>query len=233
MICAVGFVVSAKSWRTAFSAMALLPLIASLACVALFRNYFATHPWMAAPVIIIGCIATLLSWHDRSETKSYPSGAKTKIVVVIISLGSFVYSLLLSQVYQLYSSGTADIKSMIRSHTSRADIVFCDESVFEDGMVLDWLELGCDRKLLHWEAIICSTVHRANTRLFLLTTTPKSAVGALVADSNNPVGPIAGFLNIPLEWYRAKVARRDAREVPKPSAIYYLLELPHADAASE
>lgn len=233
LICAVGFIVSAKSWRATFSVVTLLPLIASLVCVALFRNYFATHPWMAAPVIIIGCIASLLSWYDRSEIKSGPSGATTKVVVVMISLVSFAYSLVLSQVYQLYSSGTADIKSMVRSNTGRADIVFCDESVLEDGMVLDWLESGCDRKFQIWEGKLGSSAHGSNTRWFLLTTNPDNAAGVLVADSGGSVDPTAGFMKGPLEWYRAKVARRDAREVPKPSATCYLLELPHADAASE
>ncbi len=233
LICASGALVSAKSWRATFSVMALLPLIASLACVALFRNYFATHPWMAAPVIILGCIATLLSWYDRSEIKPGPDLATTKVVVILISLVSFVYSLLLSQAYQIYSSGAADIKSMIRNNTGRADIVFCDESVLEDGILLDWLALGCDRKLLNWDDEFGSTILRANRRLFLLTANPDSAIGALVADSASPLGPIAGFLNTPLEWYRAKVARRDVREVPDPSATYYLLELPPAGTQSE
>jgi hypothetical protein len=233
LIFAVGFVLSAKSWRATFSVITLLPLITSLACVALFRNYFATHPWMAAPVIIIGCIASLLSWHDRSEIKSGPSGATTKVVVVLISLVSFAYSLVLSQVYQLYSSGTADIKSMVRSNTGRADIVFCDESVLEDGMVLDWLESGCDRKFQLWEGKLGSSAHGSNTRSFLLTTSPDRAVGALVADSKSPVGPMADILDVPLEWYRAKVARRNAREVPKPSATYYLLELQSPSTLSE
>lgn len=233
LLCAVGLVVSAKSWRTSFSAAALLPLIASLACVAFFRNYFATHPWMAAPVLIIGCIAALLSWYDRSEIKPGPSAATTKVIVALISLLSLAYSLLLSQVYQLYSSGTADIKSMVRSNTGRADIVLCDQSLLEEGMVLDWLESGCDRKFLLWDGKTDATLRGSNARLLLLTTNPDNAAGVLVGDSNSFVGPIAGFLNAPLEWYRAKVARRDAREVPKPSATYYLLELPPAGTASE
>jgi hypothetical protein len=233
LLCAAGFVVSAKSWRTSFRVVALLPLLASLACVAFFRNYFATHPWMAAPVIILGCIGTLLSWYDCSEIKSGPSGARTKVVVVLISLLSFAYSLLMSQVYQLYSSGTADIKSMVRTNTERADIVLCDQSVLEDGMVLDWLESGCDRKFLLWDGKPDATVPGSKANLFLLTTNPDNPAGVLVADSNSPVGPLAGFLNAPLEWYRAKVARRDAREVPTPSATYYLLELPPAGSGSE
>jgi hypothetical protein len=225
LLCAAGFVVSAKSWRSTFSIIALSPLLASFICVAFFRNYFATHPWMAAPVFIMGCIATLLSWHDRSKTKSELSAATTKVLVVLISLLSLAYSLILSQVYQLYSSGTAEIKSMVRSNTNREDIVFCDEVVLKDGMVLDWLESGCDRKFLLWSGKFDSTVLGSSKRKFLLTSNLDNAAGVLVADSDVPVGPVAGFLNIPLQWYRTKVARRDTREVPQPSAIYYLLEL--------
>lgn len=233
LLCAAGFVASAKPWRKTFSVVALLPLLASLACVAFFRNYFATHPWMAAPVIILGCIATLLSWYDRSEIKRGPSAATTKAVVVFISLLSLAYGLLLSQVYHLYSSGTAEIKAMVRTNTGRADIVLCDQSVLEDGMVLDWLESGCDRKFLLSDGKPDATVRGSNARLFLLTTNPDNAAGVRVADSNSSVDPIAGFLHAPLEWYRAKVARRDAREVPKTSAIYYLQELTQAGTASE
>jgi len=225
LICASGLVVSAKSWRTKFSVMALLPLVASLACVGLFRNYFATHPWMAAPVVIIGCIATLLSWYDRSEIKSGSSLATTKAFVVLISLLSFTYSLLLTQLYHFYSSGVADIKSMVRSNTGRADIILCDESVLEDGMVLEWLESGCDRKFVLSDGKLGATAHRADAQLFLLTTNPDSAAGTLVADSKSPVSPIADFLDVPIQWYRAKIARRDAREVPKAPAVYYLLKL--------
>ena len=230
LILALGFVVSAKSWRMTFSVIALTPLLASLACVAFFRNYFATHPWMAAPVFILGCIATLLSWHDRSKTKSELSANITKVLVLLISLLSFAYSLFLSQVYQLYSSGVSEIKLMVRNNTDRADIIFCDTSVLADGVPL---ESGCDRKFLLLGSKLDSNVLGYSKRQFLLTTSPGSATGLLVADSNIPVGPIAGFLNAPLEWYRAKVARRDAREVPKPSAIYYLLELQPAVNLSE
>jgi len=233
LLCAAGFVVSAKSWRSTFSIIALSPLLASFVCVAFFRNYFATHPWMAAPVFITGCIATLLSWHDRCKTKSELSAATTKVLVVLISLLSLAYSLILSQVYQLYSSGTAEIKSMVRSNTGRADIVLCDQSVLDGGTVLDWLESGCDRRFLLWDSKPDATFPGSNTRLFLLTKNPDNAVGVLVADSSGSASPIAGFLNAPLEWYRSKVARRDAREVPKPSAIYYLLELPRAGTAIE
>jgi len=92
-------------------------------------------------------------------------------------------------------------------------------------MVLDWLESGCDRKFLLWSGKFDSTVLGSSKRKFLLTSNLDNAAGVLVADSDVPVGPVAGFLNIPLQWYRTKVARRDTREVPQPSAIYYLLEL--------
>lgn len=234
LIFAAGFVVSTRLLRTTLSIITLLPLLASLACVAFFRNYFATHPWMAAPVFILGCIATLLSWHDRSKINLGLNAASTKVLVVLISLLSLAYSLLVSQVYQIYSSGTAaNIKSMLRTNTERADIVLCDQSVLEDGMVLDWLESGCDRKFLLWQGCPDATVPGSNARLFLLTTNPDNAAGVLVADSNSPVVAVASFLNAPLDWYRANVARRDAREVQQPSAIYYLLELPPAATVGE
>ena len=234
LIFAAGFVVSASSWRTTFSIVTLLPLLASLACVAFFRNYFATHPWMAAPVIILGCIATLFSWYDRSQINLGLNAAITKATMTLISLLALAYSPLVSQIYQLYSSGNAaSIKSMLRTNTERADIVFCDQSVLDDGIAVDWLESGCDRKFLLWDGNPDATVPGSNARLFLLTTNIDSAVGVLVANSNVPVVSVAGLLHAPLEWYRAKVARRDAREVPKPSATYYLLELPPAATVGE
>jgi len=219
----------AHHWRKGFRPIILLPLIAALLCVALFRNYFATHPWMACPVFSLGILASMLSWFSRIDhppTKDPLAGTRLAVTVVV---SAFVYSLAVSEIYRAYATDNTSAKALVRENTARADIIMCDPSVLTQAVTIDWLELGCDRRFLPWSPSAVPASDSDAGRVLLLTKEPFSASGTRIASTETDPGVLSKFIAAPLEWYRNWVAKRDGGEIAPAGVSYCLLEIPTAN----
>jgi hypothetical protein len=225
MICAMGIFFCLERQNLRIHSAAFLPLVAGLAGIAILRNYFAAHPWMAAPVLILGLVGTAkLLIEDWRSTISNNS----KIVKKILFLTAFLclaYTLLIAEVFKINSAGMDSIFQLIRSHTDRTDIILIDPQSFSGKPIGKWLESACDRKTLEENDKNLEIVNRALNR-FILTSNSRNQPFIQIAQTDAR-GQSTNILSNLLDWYRSNIARRAQNDSPVEVETYYLYSLPN------
>jgi hypothetical protein len=199
-----------------------LPLTASGLCICVLRNYFAAHPWMAAPVLLIGLIATLKVQLDY-QTQEIPE-KKTGIPNMywaMIAIASLIYSLMIIEVFRLNSSTSDSIAKMVKTHTQRGDLLVIDPTSFGDRPVEKWLGDLCDRSAIQKNPLN-SIQKNGDTDFFILSIQSTKEGFVEVAKTSDFKNEPSQILSKLLRLYRNKISRRSESDSPLPIETYYL-----------
>ncbi len=216
-----------------FDWASLLPFGTSLMSIVGMRNYFAHHPWMAAPVLILGCIFSMAlvtcevsSSPSTQDAPSCPTLKRTLWAFLVV--GCFAYCYFIILVFRINSMGEDALISLIWKNSRRHDVVVV--SHVSDPQMADnikrWSELF-DRKMMtleDWNAVRsvqpCSgmsacqltSARRLDAHDFIAKSGIKTFFGQI---------PIQRLLN----WYRVSIARREAGDRLQIEATYYLYKM--------
>jgi hypothetical protein len=200
-----------------------LPLAASGLCIAVLRNYFAAHPWMAASIIILGLLATMKLLSDISATRT-PAASSGLSLLYCASLAilSLIYSWGIINVLKLNSLASDSIAEMVRTQTQRGDLIVLNSVVFRNQAAAERIGDLCDRLILakHPAASISGSF---DSHHFILTDASQHKGYDEVSNTSAFKDQASPHLSMLLDAYRKKVSQRTAGDGPLPIQTYYLL----------
>jgi hypothetical protein len=216
--------VAVKSGATSsFKLFHLLPLAASGLCIAALRNYFAAHPWMAAPLLILGLLATIKLLLDTRVTRAPATNSRLALFYCAsIAIVSLIYSWGIVSVLNLNSLTSDSIARMVKTHTQRNDLIVVKSTVFKTQAPVKGISAACDRLVV---TDYSAHSHQGNkdSHYFLLTTNPQRQGYKEVSNTSAFKDQSSRTLSLLLNLYRTKVSQRAAGDQPLPIETYYLL----------
>lgn len=208
-----------------------LPLLAVLLTIAGMRNYFAHHPWMAAPVVLFGLILSMKLWLEVRASQAGPEAARASLPMRwpqwAFLVGCLVYGLALMLVLRVNSAVTDPLLRLTREHTARRDLlVYAADR--DPWLAQNARRLGehLDRRMLESGAAPPTAEAGHGYRRFLLATAPRPEAGELVARSQRDDFPLIGAVEGMLGWYRRHIARRATGDRLEAGTIFYLYRMP-------
>jgi hypothetical protein len=212
--------------------LSVLPLAMAISTVAGMRNYFAHHPWMAAPVLIFGLIFSmrLLRVCAAGEPPAEParSARPGALLKGAFCMACLVYGLLVVLVLRLNSAEDDALMRLVWLHTSRHEILAYvpeqDPLLSQD---VERLESLLDRKMIPLSELKNVAVPQtASLKRYLLTASQKEQAGRPVAQGKRDDFLGSKSASSLLEWYRTHIARRAKGDRLETASTYYLYQLP-------
>ena len=200
-----------------------LPLAASIVCILILRNYFAAHPWMAAPIIILGLLATIKILSDSRLAKHPAANSSFSLFYcILIAVFSLTYAWGISKVFALNSLASDSIATMVKTHTQRSDLIFVQGAVFRDQAAIEKISSLCDRLVMSGDP---AALNPANDDLcYFIGTTGLPHKGYIkIADTSAYKDQSSQTLSMLLDLYRSKVSRRIVGDSPLSVETYTLL----------
>jgi len=190
----------------------LLPLLTAILSIAGLRNYFAHHPWMAAPVLIYGIVFSLRLLRDRAGSREAPvDRLRTFAQAGALIGGGFLYGFVLLLCLNVNSAGENALLRLARQNTARHDVFFFSTGD-EPWLAQNWSRLAflMDRKLM---PLPDSTekplaLPSPSGSSFQLSSHVLPAPRNWLARTELEAVPGQTFVARILDWYRAHVSRR-------------------------
>ena len=211
---------------------ALVPVgLAILQAVAM-RNYFSHHPWMAAPLFLLGICLSLYLLPPVAK----PADGKTPLTTqhLLIGAASFGFGLVVLLFYHEHTIRSLSLVSLVRSHTARTDSIVVIHRV--DPTIVGIFEVGDrfgeaqDRRTIA-RAMLPDPEHPvAATCLLSDTALPDS--WSLVARNEPDRLESFPFISGPLKWFTQTIARRAPGDQMDLAETYYLYRVPSALVAA-
>lgn len=181
------------------------------------RNYFAHHPWMAAPVLTLGMLLSLQSLLQLAAKQKVTLLEPPQKAVTLAIIGSFAYGILLAFMLRVNSIEQNNFITFVRGHTARQTIIHIPE-----GDV--WLVQNSPRLTAMLDRVIAIQSNGTATVRgdHVLTTKLAEQHGRLVAQSDNEKSWAVRLAELPLEWYRKTIVRRRVGDRLEMPPTYYL-----------
>jgi len=215
--CVWGWRTARIGWKQpATAGISLLPFLMAAAQIAVMRNYFCHHPWMAAPVVLTGLVFSLaLLPNNATPVEADATQIKGPAVAAAIAA---VYGFIIIAGLRANNEDTLAMLHLVRPNTARTDwIVIVQTQDSTLAMQANRLSAELDRHVVavaDWHEI------PTNQSFVILATVPRTD-GVLLAQNNNSAGP--GGWNRAVNWFRHNVSRRqsgDAIELPGSHYLY-------------
>ena len=104
--------------------LSLAPLVLAIMDVVVMRNYFGHHPWMAAPVLLVGLVFSLALLRGRLTGSANSAGFKPAAparagILVLFCTMVFAYGLAVLLFFRSNETNTLALLGLIRHHTDR------------------------------------------------------------------------------------------------------------------
>jgi len=205
----------------------LSPLLAAIFFIAVLRNYFAHHPWMAGPVLIYGIVFSLRLLLDRQPEAPITAGDRRFWIMtaVPISVG-FIYAIV---VLAWLGANAVEMDSVLRltdKHTPRTGIIFYSPS--DPGIAQS---AGSFHSLIDRQ-VVPLTSSNSIPQEFLGSTGERFYLSSHVL-SDNPnllaqteIEKKPGIITSTLNWYRTHIAKRPPGGRIDMSGSLYLYRMP-------
>jgi len=214
-----------------FEWKALLPISAAILSIAIMRNYFAHHQWMAASVLIVGALFSLrllLVASDAGGTarkQMFSITARLVAPALVIMCALYCYSVIL--VLRVNSTGEDSLRSLVQKSTQRHDIIVLspesDPVLAQNSFRLSEL---FDRKVVVSDQPDFLMPDTRNGRWFLLTASPQSAGRPELARIDHPDFFARNLIQTILDWYRRAIAQRAKGDRLETEPVYFLFPFP-------
>jgi hypothetical protein len=206
-------------------AAAMTPVgLAALQAMAM-RNYFGHHPWMAAPLFLLGLALSLFMVLRPPLTSVAQPIAAVMGRRYLSWAAAFAFGLVVLLFYREHQSRLLSLVSMVRSHSARTD----DIVVVRD-LDTNTVELAprLSEVLDRWLVIVDDLPDAAHPvpASFLLSTAPVPGNWPLAARGTNDPLQSLPLLHEPLDWFSKNIARRAPGDRINAAETYYLYRVP-------
>ena len=120
------------SWRQIHNGQmpwpSICPLLLAALQVGVMRNYFAMHPWMASPLLLVGLIFSMALARELEQNTGFttyysannPSSGLRNICILLLCFG---YGLSVFFFFRANERNTLALVNLIRHTTERSDVV--------------------------------------------------------------------------------------------------------------
>lgn len=201
--------------------IALLPLSVTVLEIAVMRNYFGHHPWMAAPLIIVGLVFSFaLIFESGTQAKSESDGGLELNRLAMIAVGCFVYGLAVISFYRVNNSENLALMHLVRHETARTDwIVVVKNLDPATAQLASHLDDMLDRHVVLVDDLKDLP---SGPPLVILTTNPIPG-GQLIVEEQS--GSTVGFnasLQKAADWFKRNIAHRTPGDRVELTSHYYL-----------
>ncbi len=206
-------------------AAGLAPIgLAALQAMSL-RNYFGHHPWMAAPLFLLGIILSLFmvfrpGMPATTQPLTAPMGRRYLIWAATFGFG---FAVLLS--YREHQARLISLVSLVRSHSARAEGIAIVRGVDANtaGMAA-----RLDGLLDRWLVVVDTLPDPAHpvAASYILSAVPLPGNWSLAAQSDNDPLQSVPLLHGALHWFTKNISRRAAGDRLDLAETYYLYQVP-------
>jgi len=206
-----------KNW------FALSPFAMTVAEVAFMRNYFGHHPWMAAPVLLVGLVFSVALLRAQDETGAAASDRKIRIFLLpIIALLCFFYGFLVIEFYRANGKTGRSLANLVRHHTERSECIVIVKSI--DPQTAEFAARfndSLDRRVL----VVDNLAHLPNQEhCVILSAVPAKDTLPLRAQCSVGATHSQSWLQKTGAWFNRTIARRQPGDRIDFSETYFLYE---------
>jgi hypothetical protein len=211
-----------KTW------LVISPLALAVLEVGIMRNYFAHHPWMAAPVLLAGLVFSLVLLRVRTEDstttgKKAVSHEKT-LLLPAIPLLCLIYGLAVMMFSQANGTNQLSLVRLIRHHTKRSDCVVILKSLDpETAKLARRFDEILDRRVVVADDL--GHLPASRDQIVVLSSLPLSSAVDLLAQSSADETSSQSWLHKIANWFNHSIARRRPGDRMELADAYYLYEL--------
>ena len=206
-----------KNW------FALSPLAVTVTEVAFMRNYFGHHPWMAAPVLLVGLVFSVALLRIQNETGVAVSDGKTRIFLLpSIVLLCFFYGLAVIEFYRANAENGRVLAHLIRHHTERSECIVIVKSIDpQTADIAARFNDSLDRRVLVADDLAHLPIQK---HCVILSAVPFKDGLPLRAQASVGETHSQSFLQKACTWFNHAIARRQPGDRMDFSETYYLYE---------
>ncbi len=201
---------------------ALTPLALTVLEVGFMRNYFGHHPWMAAPVLLVGLVFSLVLLRVHPESSSAAPGRMNgSLLLPAIVLVCFIYSLAVVEFFRANGLNGLTLAGLVRHHTERSDWIVVVKSIDpQTTEIAPRLDEHLDRHVL----VVDDLDHLPAGRDFvILSAVPAGGLGLRAQASVG--GPASqSLLQKTGDWFNHSIARRQPGDRIDFAGTYFLYE---------
>jgi hypothetical protein len=217
--CTVTKCLRGRNQKTGF---ALSPLALAVVEVGFMRNYFAHHPWMAAPLLLVGLIFSLALLRVHNERDAAAPGGSVKTVwVPALALLCFIYGLAVMIFFRANETNALSLAGLVRQHTERSNcIVIVKDLDPETARMAPRLVEMLDRRVVVADDL--GHLPASQTPLIILSTAPATRGLNLLAQTSGGGTNSQSWLRKTADWFNHSIARRRPGDRLELADTYYL-----------
>ena len=204
--------------------IALLPLAVSGMEVMALRNYFGHHPWMAAPVVLVGMIlSALVLVQPQPAAGGSPAGLREWNAPArgLYLVAAFCYGTIVLVVFHTQAETELSLIAMVRQHTQRSDALLVVPSL-DPALAADAKRFAesLDRRIIVQEPV--GGLLGPGVEATCLLSAHATNAWPVVAESEAPRLGSLPVLQRLLQWFNQTIARRNPGDRIEFAKTYYL-----------
>jgi hypothetical protein len=222
-----GYVIGGRLRRRQGIVPFVSPLALAVLDLVIMRNYFGHHPWLAAPVLLVGIVFSLALLRTDNVIgigpRSFEAGVnwQTALGVVTVSFCCFAYGLSVLFFLRANDYSLLSLVRLIRHETGRSDlVVLVKEADPQTVQLAARLPEIFDRRLMVINEL--SDLPAVKTGAVILSAVPLDGKLRLMAQSESGEMNARSWETKVADWFNNFIARRrpgDRLDVP---VVYYL-----------
>jgi hypothetical protein len=200
----------------------LLPFATAVAEIITMRNYFGHHPWMAAPVVIVGLVFSLALQVTGAEKE--PTGSGGLKWPVATTASAFCFGLVVLAVFRANSHEGLSLVHLLRDKTARNDGVVVVKTLDPaTAEVAKTISLESDRRCIVVDTL--NDIPHDGTWL-LLSSRPVGDLQLIGEEDADSQTGQTGYASGAAHWFNRTIAHRKAGDRIEYATHYYLYRPP-------
>ena len=211
-----------KTWS------AISPFALAVVEVGFMRNYFGHHPWMAAPLLLVGLIFSLVLLRLHIESAAATTGRgiipqpKT-LSLPAISLLGFIYGMAVMIFFRANETNALSLVNLVRQHTERSNCIVVVKNLDpETATMAPRFDELLDRRVVVADDL--DHLPASKTPIVILSTVPSSGRLNLLAQTSGGGTNPQSWLRKTADWFNHSIARRRPGDRLELADTYFLYE---------
>jgi hypothetical protein len=206
------------------------PLAAAVMDMVIMRNYFGHHPWLAAPLLLVGLIFSLILLRTDNVIGAGPADLQaaftqhTALGVVAIFLCCFIYGLGVLFFFRANEANILSLIHFVRHETGRSDLILLvkDRDPQTAQFAPRFSEIF-DRRVMVINEL--SDLPVVKSRAVILSAVPLTSKLKLLAQSNNGETKALSWDTKVADWFNKSIARRQPGDRLEVAVTYFLYDV--------